>query len=82
MPVDYFMPTEHSYAERRAWYPNPWFYVPVVLVVVALVAWLIAFLSLAASLQQPAATLDLAPLEKQHSARHIVARTSKTIGNL
>ena len=82
MPVDYFMPTEHSYAERRAWYASPWFYVPVVLAVVALVAGLIAFLSLAASLKQQAAALDLTHLVKMESASVIVDRNNKIFGQI
>ncbi|MGI8431737.1 MAG: PBP1A family penicillin-binding protein [Chthoniobacterales bacterium] len=76
------MPTEHSYAERRAWYARPWFYIPVALVVVILLAGLLAFLPLAASLKQQAAALDLTHLEKMESASVIVDRNNKIFGQI
>ena len=41
MPVDYLTPTEFS-RYHRAWYARPWFYLPLALVVVVLVAGLLA----------------------------------------
>ena len=37
MPVDYYTPTEFSRYER-AWYARPWFYLPLIVVVVLLLA--------------------------------------------
>ena len=82
MPVDYFMPTEHSHYERRAWYASPWFYVPVGLLLVALVAGLLAFLPLAATLKQQAASLDMTHLEQMESASVIVDRNNKIFGQI
>ena len=82
MPVDYFMPTEHSAARRRAWYARPWFYIPVGLLVVALLAGLLAFLPLAAELEKQADALDMSHLEKMESASVIVDRHDKIFGQI
>ncbi len=81
MPVDYFMPTEHSY-DQRAWYTRPRFYVPVGLLVVVLVAGLLTFLPVAATLKQQAAALDLSHLEQMESASVIVDRNNKIFGQI
>ncbi len=75
------MPTEHSY-DQRAWYARPWFYVPVGLLVVVLVATLLAFLPLAATLKEQAAALDLSHLEQMESASVIVDRNDKIFGQI
>ncbi len=82
MPVDYFMPTEHSHYERRAWYASPWFYVPAGLLLVAFVAGLLAFLPLVATLKQQAASLDMTHLEQMESASVIVDRNDKIFGQI
>ncbi len=81
MPVDYFTPTERFYDER-AWYTRPWFYIPVALLVVALVAGLLAFLPIAAQLKAQAASLDLSHLEQMESASVIVDRNNKIFGQI
>ncbi len=75
------MPTERSY-EQRAWYARRWFYIPVGLLVVVLLAVLLAFVPLAATLNQQAASLDLSHLEKMESASVIVDRNNKIFGQI
>ncbi|MGI8958044.1 MAG: penicillin-binding protein 1A [Chthoniobacterales bacterium] len=81
MPVDYFTPTEFS-RYQRAWYARPWIYLPLILVVVALLAFLLAFLPVAVSLKHQAAALDLTHLEKMESASVIVDRNNKIFGQI
>jgi 1A family penicillin-binding protein len=81
MPVDYFTTTEFSRYER-AWYARPWFYLPLVLALVLLVAGLLAFLPLAISLKKQAAALDLSHLEQMESASVIVDRNNKIFGQI
>ena len=81
MPVDYFTPTEFS-RYHRAWYARPWFYLPLALVVVVLVAGLLAFIPTAVSLRQQAAALDLSHLEKMESASVILDRNNKIFGQI
>ena len=81
MPVDYFTPTEYSRYDR-AWYTRPWIYLPLVLVLVVVLATLLAFLPLAASLRHQAAALDLTHLEKMESASVIVDRNDKIFGQI
>ena len=81
MPVDYLTPTEFS-RYHRAWYARPWFYLPLALVVVLLVAGLLAFIPTAVSLRQQAAALDLSHLEKMESASVIVDRNNKIFGQI
>ncbi|MBA2435194.1 MAG: PBP1A family penicillin-binding protein [Chthoniobacterales bacterium] len=81
MPVDYFTPTEFARYER-AWYARPWAYLPVVVLLVLVLAGLLAFLPIAASLKQQAAALDLTHLEKMESASVIVDRSNKIFGQI
>jgi penicillin-binding protein 1A len=81
MPVDYLTPTEFS-RYHRAWYARPWFYLPLALVVVVLVAALLAFIPTAFDLRQQAAALDLSHLEKMESASVIVDRSNKIFGQI
>ena len=81
MPVDYLTPTEFS-RYHRAWYARPWFYLPLALVVVVLVAALLAFIPTAVDLRQQAAALDLSHLEKMESASVIVDRSNKIFGQI
>ena len=81
MPVDYYTPTEFSRYER-AWYARPWFYLPVIVVLVLLLAGLLAFIPMAASLKQQAAALDLRHLEQMESASVIVDRNNKIFGQI
>jgi 1A family penicillin-binding protein len=81
MPVDYFTPTEPFY-DQRAWYARPWFYIPVGLLVVVLVAGLLAFLPIAAQLKAQAASFDLSHLEQMESASVIVDRNNKIFGQI
>ena len=81
MPVDYYTPTEFARAER-AWYARPWFYLPLMLVLVVVVAGLLAFIPIAASLRQQAETLDLSHLEQMESASVILDRNDKIFGQI
>nr|MBA3544172.1 transglycosylase domain-containing protein [Chthoniobacterales bacterium] len=81
MPVDYYTPTEFS-RDERAWYARPWFYLPLIVGVVLLLAGLLAFIPIAASLKQQAAALDLTHLEKMESASVILDRNNKIFGQI
>ena len=81
MPVDFFTPTEYSRYDRP-WYARPWVYLPLVLFLVVVLASLLAFLPLAASLKHQAAALDLTHLEKMESASVIVDRNNKIFGQI
>src|SRR6266478_8269325 len=81
MPVDYFTPTELSRYDRP-WYARPWIFLPFVLVFVLLLAALLAFIPLAASLKQQAAAFDLSHLEQMESASVIVDRNNKIFGQI
>ncbi|HEX4667029.1 MAG TPA: PBP1A family penicillin-binding protein [Chthoniobacterales bacterium] len=81
MPVDYYTPTEFSRSER-AWYARRWFYLPVIVVLVLLLAGLLAFIPVAVSLKQQAAALDLKHLEQMESASVIVDRNNKIFGQI
>ena len=81
MPVDYLTPTEFS-RHHRPWYARPWFYLPLALAAVLLVAGLLAFIPTAVSLRQQAAALDLSHLEKMESASVIVDRNNKIFGQI
>jgi penicillin-binding protein 1A len=81
MPVDYFTPTEFSRYER-AWYARPWVYLPLIVLLVVVLAGLLAFLPVAASLKHQAASLDLSRLEKMESASVILDRNDKIFGQI
>lgn len=81
MPVDYYMPTEFSRAER-AWYRRPWFFYPLTALAALLVAALLVFVPVAASLQHQAAVLDLSHLEQMESASVILDRNNKIFGQI
>ena len=81
MPVDYFTPTELS-RYNRPWYASPWFFLPFVLGLVLLLAGVLAFLPLAASLKEQAAALDLTHLEQMESASVILDRNNKIFGQI
>ena len=81
MPVDYFTPTEFSQSDR-AWYARPWFYLPAIFVLAVLLAGLIVFIPVAASLKRQAATYDLAHLEQMESASVILDRNNRIFGQI
>jgi penicillin-binding protein 1A len=81
MPVDYYTPTELT-RERRAWYARPWVYLPLILLLVLLLAGLLAFVPIAASLRQQAAAFDLSHLEQMESASVILDRNGKIFGQI
>ena len=81
MPVDYSTPTEFSRLQR-AWYARPWFYLPVILVLVLFLVGLLAFIPTALSLKQQAAGFDLSHLEQMESASVILDRNNKIFGQI
>ncbi len=81
MPVDYFTPTEFSRYDRP-WYAHPWFFLPFVLALVLLLAGLLAFIPLAASLKQQASALDFSQLEQMESASVILDRNNQIFGQI
>ena len=81
MPVDYFTPPVSDRADRR-WYARPWFYLPLAIAGVLLIAVLAAFLQIAATLRAQAATLDLSQLETMESASVILDRNDKIFGQI
>jgi penicillin-binding protein 1A len=81
MPVDYYMPTELSRAER-AWYRRSWFFFPLTALAALLVAMILVFGPIAISLQHQAAVLDLSQLEQMESASVILDRNSKIFGQI
>ncbi|HEY5036848.1 MAG TPA: PBP1A family penicillin-binding protein [Chthoniobacterales bacterium] len=81
MPVDYFTPPELHH-RRRAWFARPWFYIPAALLLIALAVGLLAFLPMAATLDQQAATFDLSHLKQMESASVILDRNDKIFGQI
>src|SRR5438552_18892779 len=81
MPVSFFMPTPlHRY--RRPWYAQPRFYLPAIIVIIALIAVATFFAALASGLRNQAATYDLAQLEQMESASVILDRNGKIFGQI
>ena len=81
MPVEYYMPTEFSRAER-AWYRRSWVFFPLITLAALLAAALLVFVPIAASLQHQAAVLDLSHLEQMESASVILDRHDKIFGQI
>src|SRR5438067_5053760 len=81
MPVSFLMPTPlHRY--RRPWYAQPRFYLPAIIVIIALIAIGAFFAALASGLRNQAATYDLAQLEQMESASVILDRNGKIFGQI
>jgi len=81
MPVSFLMPTPlHRY--RRPWYAQPRFYLPAIIVIIALIAVATFFAALASGLRNQAATYDLAQLEQMESASVILDRNGKIFGQI
>src|SRR5438876_6706950 len=81
MPVSFLMPTPlHRY--RRQWYAQPRFYLPAVIVMIALIAVATFFAALASGLRNQAATYDLTQLDQMESASVILDRSGKIFGQI
>src|SRR5438477_4571419 len=81
MPVSFLMPTPlHRY--RRPWYAQPRFYLPAIIVIIALIAVATFFAALASGLRNQAATYDLTKLEQMESASVILDRNGKIFGQI
>src|SRR5207248_1061298 len=81
MPVSFLMPTPlHRY--RRPWYAQPRFYLPAVIVMIALIAVATFFAALASGLRNQAATYDLTQLDQMESASVILDRNGKIFGQI
>src|SRR5207244_11230293 len=76
MPVSFLMPTlPHHY--RRPWYARPQFYLPTLIVLLAIIFVAIYFGIVSSQLKAEAATYDLSKLEQMESASVIRTGTEK-----
>src|SRR5438477_10654361 len=81
MPVSFLTPTlPHRY--RRPWYAWPQFYLPTLIVMVAIIFVAIYFGTVSSQLKAEAATYDLSKLEQMESASVILDRTGKIFGQI
>src|SRR5207245_11347960 len=81
MPVSFLMPTlPHRY--RRPWYARPQFYLPALIVLLAIIFVAIYFGIVSSQLKAEAAPYDLSKLEQMESASVILDRNGKTFGQI
>src|SRR5947208_5804093 len=81
MPVSFLMPTlPHRY--RRPWYARPQFYLPTLIVLLAIIFVAIYFGIVSSELKAEAATYDLSKLEQMESASVILDRNGKIFGQI
>src|SRR5438046_4709546 len=81
MPVSFLMPTlPHHY--RRPWYARPQFYLPTLIVLLAIIFVAIYFGIVSSQLKAEAATYDLSKLEQMESASVILDRNGKIFGQI
>src|SRR5213595_2925625 len=81
MPVSFLMPTlPHRYG--RPWYARPQFYLPTLIVLLAIIFVAIYFGIVSSQLKAEAATYDLSKLEQMESASVIVDRNGKIFGQI
>src|SRR6478672_4884158 len=81
MPVSFLMPTlPHRY--RRPWYARPQFYLPTLIVLLAIIFVAIYFGIVSSQLKAEAATYDLSKLEQMESASVILDRNGKIFGQI
>src|SRR6476619_526859 len=81
MPVSFLMPTlPHPY--RRPWYARPQFYLPTLIVLLAIIFVAIYFGIVSSQLKAEAATYDLSKLEQMESASVILDRNGKIFGQI
>src|SRR5437868_11090484 len=81
MPVSFLIPTSpHRYP--RPWYARPQFYLPVLIVLLAIIFSAIYFGIVAADLKAQAKAFDLNKLEQMESASVILDRNGKIFGQI
>src|SRR5438045_5143797 len=81
MPVSFLIPTSpHRYP--RPWYARPQFYLPVLIVLLAIIFSAIYFGIVSSELKAEAATYDLSKLEQMESASVILYRNAKIFGHI
>src|SRR5213595_1546510 len=81
MPVSFLMPTlPHRYG--RPWYARPQFYLPTLIVLLAIIFVAIYFGIVSSQLKAEAATYDLSKLEQMESASVILDRNGKIFGQI
>src|SRR3989449_3115672 len=81
MPVSFLIPTfPHRY--RRPWYARPQFYLPTLIVLLAIIFVAIYFGIVSSQLKAEAATYDLSKLEQMESASVILDRNGKIFGQI
>src|SRR4051794_10336590 len=81
MPVSYLAQSPLN-RFRPPWYTRPYFYVPLALAIILLIAGVIFALSVAHDLDSQAATYDLSRLEQMESASVILDRNDKIFGQI
>src|SRR3954469_20772076 len=82
MPVSYLPQTPVEFFERPRWYKRPRFYVPMIVVLVALIGFGIYFWYLTSVLSVEAGKFDLSKLEQMESASVILDRNDKIFGQI
>src|SRR6266478_4504196 len=81
MPVSFLMPT-FPHRSRRPWYARPQFYLPTLIVLLAIIFVAIYFGIVSSQLKAEAATYDLSKLEQMESASVILDRNGKIFGQI
>jgi 1A family penicillin-binding protein len=82
MPVSYLPQTPVEFFERPRWFKRPIFYVPILVVLAAVIGFGIYFWYLTNLLSAEAATFDLSKLEQMESASVILDRNDKIFGQI
>src|SRR5213080_691397 len=81
MPVSFLLPTL-PHRHRRPWYARPQFYLPTLIVLLAIIFVAIYFGIVSSELKAEAATYDLSKLEQMESASVILDRNGKIFGQI
>src|SRR5437588_11234465 len=81
MPVSFLNPTL-PHRHRRPWYARPEFYLPTLIVLLAIIFGAIYFGVVSSQLRAEAATYDLSKLEQMESASVILDRNGKIFGQI
>src|SRR4051812_35614374 len=82
MPVSYLPQTPVEYFERKRWYRRRRYYIPILVVLAAILGFGIYFWYLINTLSAQAATFDLSKLEQMESASVILDRNDKIFGQI
>src|SRR5436309_15971499 len=81
MPISFLMPTL-PHRHRRPWYARPQFYLPTLIVLLAIIFVAIYFGIVSSQLKAEAATYDLSKLEQMESASVILDQNGKIFGQI